>query len=235
MKLFLLLGAVGTLLLGSSPAEAQKIIEKNAPLSAQQTLVLDLQQANNIRIRGGRGQQVAVKATVTINQNKLNDALLLTLTSEGDEVKVKSAFDKELVRTSQEANCPDGENFSSWNDSGRNGYRLCARIDYDIEVPAGATVRVNTISGNIEVKDLNGPLDAKSISGFVDVSWPPTRGAEVALKTISGEVYTNQDIAFNNRQNNSPVGYQVRGVLGSSGPAIHLESISGDVFFRRQD
>lgn len=238
MKLFLLLGAVGALLLGTSPAEAQKIIEKKVPLSSKQRLVLDLQQASSIQIKGGSGKEVAVRATVTINQNKLNDALLLTLNTEGDEVKVKSAFDKELLRNSQEADCPDGEGYSTWNDTGKNGkgsYRLCARIDYVIEVPAGATVQVNTISGNIEVKGLNGPLEAKSISGFVDVSWPAAKGAEVALKTITGEVYTNQDIALNGNKNNSPVGYQVRGTLGSSGPAIRLESISGDVFFRKQN
>ncbi|SMB88132.1 hypothetical protein SAMN00120144_1169 [Hymenobacter roseosalivarius DSM 11622] len=238
MKLFLLLGAVGALLLGTNPAEAQKIIEKKAPLSARQRLVLDLQQASSIQIKGGSGKEVAVRATVTINRNKLNDALLLTLNTEGDEVKVKSAFDKKLLGASQEADCPDSEGYSTWNDTGANGkgsYRLCARIDYVIEVPAGATVKVNTISGNIEVKGLNGPLEAKSISGFVDVSWPPAKGADVALKTISGEVYTNQDIAFTGRKNNSPVGYQVRGTLGSSGPTIHLESISGDVFFRKQN
>jgi DUF4097 and DUF4098 domain-containing protein YvlB len=102
-------------------------------------------------------------------------------------------------------------------------------------VPTGATVKVNTISGNIEVTGLNGPLDAKSISGFVDVSWPSTKGADVALKTITGEVYTNQDIALNGQKNNSPVGYQVRGQLGSNGPTVKLESISGDVFFRKQN
>jgi hypothetical protein len=238
MKLFLLLGALGALLLGTSPAEAQKIIEKKASLSSKQRLVLDLQQASSIQIKGGSGKEVSVRASVTINNNKLNDALLLTLNTEGDEVKVKSAFDKELLRNSNEADCPDGEGYSTWNDSGNNGkgsYRLCARIDYVIEVPTGATVSVNTISGNIEVKGLNGPLEAKSISGFVDVSWPAAKGAEVALKTITGEVYTNQDIALNGQKNNSPVGYQVRGTLGSSGPAIRLESISGDVFFRKQN
>jgi hypothetical protein len=237
MKLFLLLGAIVALLLGASPAQAQKIIEKKAPLSNNQRLVLDLQHASTIRIKGGSGKEVAVKAAVNINNNKLNEALLLTLTSEGEEVKVKSAFDKEMVRNGQASDCPDGEGYSMWNDdrdkNGNGGYRLCIRVDYEIEVPAGATVKVNTISGNIEVTGLNGPLDAKSISGFVDVTWPPTKGADVALKTITGEVYTNQDIALNGQKNNSPVGYQVRGQLGNSGPMVKLESISGDVFFRK--
>ena len=102
-------------------------------------------------------------------------------------------------------------------------------------MPAGVSVRVNTISGNIEVNGLTAPLDVKSISGFVDVTWPPKQGADVAFKTITGEVYTDQDIAFINRKENPIVGYQLRGTLGSSGgPTIRLESVSGDVYFRKR-
>lgn len=237
MKRFLLTTVLGALLLAVSPAQAQKVIEKKADLKGDQRVVLDLQQASHIRIRGGSGKQLLVRATVTINQGKLNDALLLTLDDKGDDVTVKSAFDKELIRTGQAADCPDNAGYSMWNDSGdngRGGYRLCVNIDYEVELPAGASVRVSTISGNIEVIGLTGPLDAKSISGFVDLSWPANKGADVALKTISGEVYTNQDVAFGNRKDDSPVGYQLRGALGKGGTAIRLESISGDVFFRKQ-
>jgi hypothetical protein len=237
MKRFLLTIVFGAFLLAFSPVQAQKVIEKKADLKANQRVVLDLQQASAIRIRGGNGKQLQVRANVTINQGKLNDALLLNLDSKGDDVVVKSAFDEALIRTGQATDCPDNAGFSMWIDSGdkgRGGYRICTNIEYDVELPAGASVRVNTISGNIEVTGLNGPLDAKSISGFVDVSWPISKGADVALKTITGEVYTDQEVAFGNKQNNSPVGYQLRGALGKGGPNIQLESVSGDVFFRKQ-
>ena len=44
-----------------------------------------------------------------------------------------------------------------------------------------------------------------------------------------------RDKAFANRKENPIVGYQLRGTLGSTGgPAVRLESISGDVFFRKR-
>jgi DUF4097 and DUF4098 domain-containing protein YvlB len=93
---------------------------------------------------------------------------------------------------------------------------------------------VNTISGNIDIAGLNGALEAKSISGFVDVAWSPSTGAELSLKTITGEVYTDQDIAFSNHKDNPMVGYQLHGTLKGSGPLVKLESISNDVYFRKR-
>ena len=224
--------------LSSLGAHAQKVLEQKAALSAGQRLNLELKQASAIRIHAGSGSQVVLRATATINDGQLNDALLLTTSKTADGVTIASSFDDNLVKNSQGADCPEGQGYTRWGGNWRNGKAegpaLCFKIEIDVAVPAGVAVRVNTISGNIEVTDLTAPLEAKSISGFVDVSWPARQGAEVAFKSISGEVYTDQDIAFVNRKENPIVGYQLRGTLGSSGPAVRLESISGNVFFRKR-
>ncbi|WP_303309581.1 DUF4097 family beta strand repeat-containing protein [Hymenobacter sp. BT730] len=238
MKFFrLLLSLSGALLLTAPAANAQKIIEKSASVGAKQQVVLDLKQATSIKIRGSKGKQLRVRAAVTINQNKLNNALQLTLNTEGDQITVKSAFDEAMLRTGQPGDCPDGQgsSWSSGGEKGRDGYRVCSNVEVEIEVPEGVSLRVNTISGNIEATGLTGQLEAKSISGFVDVTWSSGQGAKVAFKTITGEVYTDQDIAFTNRKEGVPmVGYEVRGSLGKSGPLVRLESISNDVYFRKQ-
>jgi hypothetical protein len=240
MKFFCLpLSLCAALLLIGQLAFGQKIIEKTAPVSGKQQVVLDLPQATSIKIRGGSGKQLRVRAAVTINQNKLNDALLLTLNTDGDRIILKSAFDEAMLRTGQPADCPDSQGSSTWNmGSGKNGrdsYRVCSNVDVEIEVPEGVSLRVNTISGNIEAAGLTGQLEAKSISGYVDVTWAPSQAAEVAFKTITGEVYTDQDIAFSNRKAGVPmVGYEVRGSLGKTGPLVRLESISNDVYFRKR-
>ncbi|GAA4377515.1 hypothetical protein [Hymenobacter koreensis] len=240
MKFFrLLLSVCGFLLLMAPAANAQKIIEKSAPVGSKQQVVLDLKQATTIKIRGGSGSQLRVRAAVTINQNKLNDALQLTLSTEDDRITVKSAFDEAMLRTGQPADCPESNGQTSWvsggGNNGRNSYRVCSNVDVEIEVPEGVSLRVNTISGNIEASGLTGQLEAKSISGFVDVTWSAGQGAEVAFKTITGEVYTDQDIAFTNRKPGVPmVGYEVRGSLGKTGPLVRLESISNDVYFRKR-
>jgi hypothetical protein len=230
---------------GSQPATAQKIIEKTANLAAGQRLFLNLRQASSIRVRAGASGKMTLKATVNINQNKLNDALLLTVEQSGDELRVASDFSKEMLRNAQPGDCPNGGSFygdtyiSSGKHNGNNQHnwpnQVCALIDYEITMPAEAALRLSTLSGNIDIVGLTGPIEAKSLSGFVDVAWPATKGAELSLKTITGEVYTDQEIAFTNlREKNPIVGYQLHGTLSGSGPLVKLESISNDVYFRKR-
>jgi hypothetical protein len=231
---------------GSQSASAQKVIEKSADLRAGQRVNLNLKHASNIRIRNGASGKMTLKASVNINQNKLNEALLLTMDQSGEEVKFNSDFDKEMLRNAQPGDCPSGGSYygdtyimhGDYTDArDRNGNKInqvCADITYEITVPADVVLRVNTISGNIDISGLNGAIEAKSISGFVDVAWPATTGAELSLKTITGEVYTDQDIEFSNRKKNPIVGYQLNGKLKDSGPVVKLESISNDVYFRKR-
>lgn len=221
-------------------AAAQKIINKAATVGAGQTVVLDLKYGTTIRLRPAPDNQLRLRATVSINQNRLNDALQLDLRETPAAVTITATLDKQALSQAQPNDCPPSGPgiiyYDSWTDGrGGSGNRagVCATIDYEITLPADATVRLNTISGNVDVSGLTGALDLKSISGFVDVTWPARQGAEVAFKSISGEVYTDQDIAFINQQANPLVGYQIKGTLGKSGPAIRLESISGNVFFRK--
>ena len=230
----------------SQPVSGQKIIEKSGPLAKGQRLNLNLRQASNIRIRAGVDNKFTLKASVSINQNKLNDALLLTMEQSGEEVKLSSGFDKEMLRNAQPSDCPSGSGVyygdtyftkgskDARDRDGKSPNPVCATIDYEITVPADVVLRVNTISGDIDIAGLTGAIEAKSISGFVDVAWPASQGAEVSLKTITGEVYTDQDVIFNNRKENPIVGYQLRGTLKGSGPLVKLESISNDVYFRKR-
>jgi len=241
---FLLLSLVAG---GMQPAQAQKIIEKSVALGKGQRVYLNLRHASNIRIRAGAAGQLALKASVDINQNKLNEALKLTQDQTGEEVRFSSDLDKALLQNAQPGDCPNGgahygdtyithskKGETQFHDSnGRQAFQVCLKVDYDITVPADVTLRVSTISGDIDIVGLSGAIDAKSISGFVDVTWP-AQAAEVSFKTITGEVYTDQEVAFSNRKDNPIVGYQLRGNLGSNGPLVQLESISNDVYFRKR-
>ena len=228
---------------GIQSAWAQKIIEKSASLTAGQRVYLNLRQASNIRIRAGASGKMTLKATVSINQNKLNDAFLLSTEQTGEELKLSSNLDYDLLRDAPPGDCPNGgayygDTYISYGKNGnhdKDASRVCAVIEYEITVPADVALRVSTLSGNIDIEGLTGAIEAKSLSGFVDVTWPATQGAEVSLKTISGEVYTDQDIAFTTpRVKNPIVGYQLRGTLRGSGPLVRLESISNDVYFRKR-
>jgi len=157
------------------------------------------------------------------------------------------------LKNSKDSDCPENgrHNYSNWS-NGKKGYSICTNITYEVTVPDGVDLTVNSISssidvqgptgaldaksisGDVNVKGVTGTIKAKSISGAVDVSWPAAKGAELAMKTITGEVYTDQDIVFQNKRDKpGPVGYQLRGTLNGTGPLVQLESISNDVYFRK--
>lgn len=99
-------------------------------------------------------------------------------------------------------------------------------------------VNARAISGDIHLTGLPGraPVSAESISGNVDASWPTGREAELALKSLSGEVYADSTVTFSNLKSKHLLGYSLRGHTGKNegGPLVSLSSISGDVFFRKR-
>ena len=216
------------------PAAAQKIIEKTAVVTAGQRVFLDLRQATSIRVRTGPAGQLALKATVSINQNRLNDALQLNVVPAAEQLRVTADFDKEMLKKAQPGDC------AGYNDHGygRNmwyGQQVCDDIAYEITLPADVALRVFTYSGNVDIVGFSNAIEAKSLSGFIDVTWPDTKGAALSLKTLNGEVYTDQDIAFSTVLRRNPdFGYWLQGTLKGSGPVVKLESISNDVYFRKR-
>lgn len=218
--------------LAARPAAAQKIIEKTAPVAAGQRVFLDLRQATSIRVRPGAAGQMSLKATVSINQNRLNDALQLTVAPAAEQLRVTADFDQEMLRKARPGDC------AGYNSHGRNlwfGQQVCDDISYEITLPADVALRVFTYSGNVDIVGFSNAIEAKSLSGFIDVTWPDTRGAALSLKTLNGEVYTDQDIAFSTALRRNPdFGYWLQGTLRGSGPVVKLESISSDVYFRKR-
>ena len=82
--------------------------------------------------------------------------------------------------------------------SGLNGAVTAKTISGDV-LSAGLTgpLTLRTISGDVKLTGLgNNVVDATSISGDVDVSWPAAQGAALNLKTISGEVYADPAVTI---------------------------------------
>jgi hypothetical protein len=280
----------GLLLTGLRPAFAQRTVTQTATLAPGQSVFLDLKYAHNIRVRSGAS--LSVQASVVINDNQQNDLYSLGLQTTGAELSVVEKLDEEKLRQTKFTGDCDGGSRNSGSHGLNVGYKrsektgglrptlnrhrgdnysYCTRIDYEVTVPAGTALRLNTISGNLDLGGLHGavtaktisgdvlstdltgpltlrtvsgdvklsnlgrnPVDATSISGDVDVSWPATQGADLNLNTISGEVYADPAVTFSNLKERTYVGYELHGNLGTGGPLVTLHSVSGDVFFRKQ-
>jgi DUF4097 and DUF4098 domain-containing protein YvlB len=74
-------------------------------------------------------------------------------------------------------------------------------------------------------------IDAKTISGFIDLAMAVDRKALLEMKTISGTLYTDLDVNGTSSGNSIPV--VVKHSLNNGGDPVNLETISGDIFVRK--
>ncbi|QCR23839.1 hypothetical protein [Pontibacter sp. SGAir0037] len=228
--LSLLWFAFTTSLLGQS-----KTVEKTLAVPASNKVDLQLKFANNIKITAWDKKEASVKITYEINSGKLNDALKLEFAADNNSARVNVDLDGDLLKTGKAEDCPEGKSYGySTDEKGQRSY-TCSTINYEVFVPRNADLTVETINGDIELRGVTGPVQAKSISGFVDMSWPAQKGAAVALKTITGEVYSDLDIALHNKKENPMIGYELKGNLNGGGSKVNLESISNDIYLRKQE
>lgn len=210
-----------------------RIVERSFAFEEDDKIHLDLQFGDIITVRSWDQNEVSFKANIEINQGKLNDALLLDFEHENGRLEIDADYDEKKLKEGNCADCPDNNHTHyHWNNG--NGYVVCSKITYEIFVPKNADLNIESISGDIELIDLAGPIRAKSISGFVDLSWPSGRPADIDIKTVSGEAYSNLDeLQFDNKKNMPMVGYDLKGKIGNGGTRVSLESVSGNIYLRR--
>jgi DUF4097 and DUF4098 domain-containing protein YvlB len=76
-------------------------------------------------------------------------------------------------------------------------------------------------------------MNVKSISGYIDLAVPANRQADIDFSTISGTMYSNHELALNKQHSGVPS--KIIEKLNDGGDPIKLETISGDIFFRKSN
>lgn len=215
-----------------SPLFAQKVIEKRIAYRAGQDISLNLPLGENIKISGWDKNEVVLTASVNINNNKLNEAYQLEV-REGNSIQMEARLDEKMLENGRAEDCDDNYSFQS-NRNGENS-TVCVKISYEIKVPSTAALKLETISANVEATGLENSSHIKSISGFIDFSWPAEKEANLQLKSVTGELYTDLSFDILNQQDSPPiVGYTLNGKKGNGGPTLDLETISSDIFLRKR-
>lgn len=213
-----------------------RIVERSFAIEKDDQVRLDLQFGELISVKSWDKDEVAFKAVIEINGGKLNDALVLDFDQKNSGLEISTDYYNEKLKGGRSEDCPKS-NYSrySWNNDDDGSYVVCSQIRYEVFVPRNADLDIESISGDIELAGLNGSIRAKSISGFVDLSWSEGNPADIDIKTVSGEAYTNLDnLQLNNKKDHMPlVGYELRGRIGQNGPRVSLESVSGDIYLRK--
>jgi hypothetical protein len=150
-----------------------------------------------------------------------------------EELNIKTDFQKDFMRDERNSGqfwCRDCD--SLLNAGVSNIACYCLRIDYVITLPVGTSLALESISGDIEIRGHNGPLRAKTISGFVDIDRTASTAATLEFKSVTGEIYTDFDIDLSG--NSSAYSKKVVTSINGGGSSVRAESVSGDIYFRKR-
>jgi len=228
LAILLGLALMGRVCLGQTTFEKQFAWKKGQPID------MNLKFGKEMQVHGWDRNEVQVNASVNINNGRLDSLFSLTGSSD-DSITILADVDQDKIRANgwYDDGCTKGQGSMSFDGHSR----ICMSITYEVHVPRHASLKLSSISADMTIRGLDGPVHAKSISGFVDMAWPENQNADLALKSITGELYTDiSDISWTNRKDHIPmVGYLLRGQIGKGGPELHLESISNDIYLRNQN
>lgn len=102
-------------------------------------------------------------------------------------------------------------------------------------------VTASTTSGDIEVifsqVASSGPTTINNISGYIDITMPAATKADLDLRNITGEVFTDLDLKLNDSKDGlKRVGGQreIRSQLNGGGVDMTFKNISGDIYLRKK-
>ncbi len=238
IRTFLLIG----LLLSTIGLSAQKKITENASSNGIDDVFVHVKFADNIEIKQWNKKEVAVEATVNINDNEHNDYFSFKADQIGSTYTVKSDygdFFKKHGNRTYYSNTDKDDDACNCNNK--------LDITYVIYVPKNMSLKVKSISGNAQVDSYTGDLHLDLISGDIDVK---KHSKNMRLKTISGDIdvyvsdayfeaktltggiYSDLDIDFSQskKRNHSN---KITATIKNGNATLKLSTISGDIFLRK--
>jgi len=235
------------LCLGLLPAGAQKIVEKHIDFAPNGYVRMNFQISDSIRIITWKKNEVYIKSSINVNDNQNNEDYKMVFGESGNTINVSAKL--ELPKG---ACCGGKKDSSGRKDStgkvvrsggttiyGDNDCCCCCschnQIFHEVYVPENADFSVETINGNITITGNTAEIRAKSISGYIDLAIAPQRKAELKMRTISGTMYSNIELTSTSRRIKQVGGGTVSAELnGGGGKEIDLQTISGNIFFRKE-
>src|SRR5882757_1536467 len=135
-------------------AGAQKIIEKHIDFSQKDLVVLNIPIADSIKVLTWNKNEVYVKASININDNKDNDLYKVTFGDSGSTVGVITKLDYDKARR-------------NGNDSGNcncncNGDCVRSKVSCEVYIPENTDFSVESINANIIIAGRTASVRAHS-------------------------------------------------------------------------
>lgn len=196
--------------------------------------VLKLPFARTIKVTTWDKAELKLVTILKTSNEELKKIHTMEAVDGQEELNIKTDFQKDFMRKERDNGffwCRECD--SLLNAGIRNSACYCLRLDYEIVLPVGTALELESISGDIEVRGHNGPIRAKTISGFVDIDRTANTAANLEFKSVTGEIFTDFGIKLN--ENSTAYSKKVFTSLNGGGSSVRAESVSGDIYFRKRN
>lgn len=166
--------------------------------------------AGDITVTGAPGTDVRVEATKVV---RAADAATARPMLEATDVVIEQQGDRVEIRTPMQ----------KW----RERRWSAPTVIFNVAVPAGASVDLRSISGDITVSDVKGVVSAEAVSGNVNATG---LAGQATLRSVSGDVQVNAstvsgDVTFNSVSG----GVSARALRAR---AVSVSTVSGNIALR---
>jgi DUF4097 and DUF4098 domain-containing protein YvlB len=184
--------------------------------------------SGDVRISGTTGQDVVIHAVRRGTRERL-DRIKLDIQSSGSTVKVQANHQ------------PEGQ---------RDDKDNVVETDFDIQVPFGTKLDVNSFSGSVEIRGVTGDIEAETFSGGIEIDVatapqvpslkaetfsgnidarvPASASGKVRFNSFSGSVRSDLPISMTSSRGGRQT--DVSGDIGNGdGPTLQFKTFSGNL------
>lgn len=193
---------------------SQSDIQKTVELKKGQKLIISIDDANLINIRGWDEDHMEINVMVLINNGNNDDSYQLEAGEKNGIVHIEGSIQNKdkLPRMIQikkggqvySFNTDDNkgpEIMKFYEEQGREGiewtsHGVMCDIKYEIRIPNNTDLKVNSRFAMIDIDDFEGNIQASSKHGGVDIAIESSKKIDFNIKSDWGEIFTNLNLIF---------------------------------------
>ena len=222
MRLFLLICLlIPTLMFGQKTTTT----EQSFAIPSSKTATMNLKFARNIKINNWTKNEIVLKTTFKYSEDDFEQRYDQQVDKSGGKLYLETGFKNMPNQDKREYNC--------WSCENDNRGCYCLEFSYEIFAPANVSLDIETISGDIEIPAWDGSINAKSISGFIDLSLSNQSKKDLSVKSVTGEIYTDlESVKLDDKS--TAYSKKINTSLNGGGDVVKLQTVSGDIFLRKQ-
>ncbi len=198
--ILLVMGLLCLALTGTSLAD--RIEEKSFPLTANGSILVK-NVAGTIVIYGWDEERVKMIATKTGAKDENLDKIKIAIDAREDYLKIDTQHPIFTI---------------VWR----------GRVNYELWVPAGATVQAKSTSGLIQIEDQRSDVRAHTVSGDIELT---NIQGKIDADTTSGDIYTK-------KSKGNVIARSVSGdlkILKAQGAVTTIKTVSGDIWVELEE